>query len=112
MASACADVYRYLYSSRFDHYSFAQLRRATTHIDDAQLASVLQYLSSPRFGILKQVFLFFDDADNLYEISDHEVVTYLAKGGFPHPATGQLVSDLNRIVVAYDLGPHFEGRGA
>ena len=112
IASACADLYRYLDFSRLDHYSFAQLRRATTHIDDAQLASVLQYLSSPRCNILKQVFLFFDDADNCYEIPDDKVVTYLAKGEFPHPETGQVVADLNQIVVAYDLGTHFEGMSA
>lgn len=112
MASACAELYRYLDSSRLDHYSFAQLRGATSRIDDAKLASVLQYLSSPRCNILKQVFLFFDHADGLYEIPDADVVTYLAKGEFPHPETGQLIPDLNQIVVAYDLGPHFERTSA
>lgn len=109
-AAACADLFRYLDSSRLDHYSFAQLRNATGQVDDAKLASLLQYLSSPRWNILKQVFVFFDDDDNLHELSSAEVPEYLEHGCFPHPETGKPVTDLNQIVVAFDLGGYFLGK--
>jgi hypothetical protein len=106
-ATACADLFRYLDSSRLDHYSFAQLRKVTGQVNDVKLASLLQYLCSPRWNILKQVFVFFDDEDNLHELPSAEIVDYLEHGQFPHPKTGQPVTDLNQIVVAFDLGGYF-----
>lgn len=108
-ASACADLYQYLNSSRLDHYSFAQLRKATDKVDNAKLATLLQYLSSPRWNILRQIFIYIDDSDNLHELPIDEVPRYLEEGAFPHPETGQPITDLNQILVAFDLGQFFEG---
>lgn len=109
VASAiCEDVYRYLLDSKLDHYSFAQLAKAANSNDEKKIAHVLEYLSSPKWRILKQVFMFIE-GDEWYEFAYDDVVEFIKSREFPHPRLGTPIRDINEIVIAFELGDHFDG---
>lgn len=112
IASLCEDFYRYLSdpSNHLEHYSFAQLKEVAHVADEGKIAQALQYLSSPKWRIFQQAFLFFD-GDEVYEFGPEEMHEYFAVGGFPHPVSGRVIDDLDEIVVAFSPGPFFAVRG-
>lgn len=108
VATACADIFRYLSSKSLSHYSFAQFKKTTGIIDDSKVAFALKYLSSPKWKILKEVFLFIDENDEEHEFSAEEVLEYLRLQQFPHPLYGTPIRDLNEILIAFERGEYFD----
>lgn len=109
VATACADIFRYLTSKPLSHYSFSQFKKATATIDDSKVAFALKYLSSPKWRILKEVFLFIDENDEEHEFTAEEVLEYLSLQQFPHPLYGTPIRDLNEILIAFERGEYFDG---
>jgi hypothetical protein len=109
VAALCVRLYGFLTtpSNHLEHFNFAQLKNAAATSDEKRLALALQYLSSPRWNMLHQVFFFFD-AGNVYEFEAEEMRAYFEEGAFPHPVTGRVIRDLNQIAVAFEVGDFFE----
>lgn len=112
IAQLCEQFFCYLSdkSNHLEHYSFSQLKAVVHSDDETRIAQALQYLSSPKWHILQQAFLFFD-GDNVYEFSPDEMEQYFLVGAFAHPISGEVIHDLDEIVVAFTPGSYFVQRG-
>lgn len=93
-----------------DYFSFGFFKKKL-NADDAHLAAALQYLSSPRWHALEQIFIYFDDSGDSHEISPAEMVEYYAAKSFAHPVTGALIHDLDEISVLFQVGAYFKNEG-
>ncbi|MBI3728695.1 MAG: hypothetical protein HY254_10255 [Burkholderiales bacterium] len=108
IASLCTCIFEFLNrdENRLEHFSFARLKSISGATDDTRLAHALQYLSSPRCLVLKQIFLFFD-GDDAIEFSSSEMAEIYREGAFVHPSLGIVVRDLDQISVAFESGDLF-----
>ncbi|MBC3931497.1 hypothetical protein [Undibacterium curvum] len=111
-ASFCEAIFCHLCEpkNRLEHFSFARLKAIANSDNEEKLATALQYLSSPRCFVLKQIFLFFDN-DDVTEFSSSEMVEIFRNGAFVHPSQGVVVRDLNQILVAFEVGDFFSQSG-
>lgn len=105
IAQLCVRLFEYLSTSEnwLEHFNFSQLKDVSKSSDDIKLSRALQYLSSPRCQILRQIFLYFDD-EQVYEFTSSEMVEVYSAAKFAHPRTGQVITDLNQIAVAFEPG--------
>lgn len=92
---------------RLEHFSYSNLKQATHANNDEKLAKALQYLSSPKWRIFKQVFLFID-GDDVTELSPEEMSEVYRERAFVHPRFGYVINDLDQISVAFEPGSFFE----
>lgn len=108
VAAICEQLYKHVEipENRLEHFSFSLLKKTAKTEDETRLAKAVQYLSSPKWSIFKQVFLFFD-GDEVTEFSAEDVVVFLANHSFPHPRSGRVIGDLNQISVAFEVGTFF-----
>lgn len=109
VAALCERLYEFLSVSEnhLEHFNFAQLKAAAKTSDEPRLALALQYLSSPKWNMLHQLFFFFY-ADMVYEFDVEEMQSFFEEGAFSHPVTGTVIHDLNQIAVAFEPGQFFE----
>jgi hypothetical protein len=111
MAQLCARLFEYLSveRNRLEHFNFSHLKKISPIQDDIKLSKALQYLSSPRCQVLSQIFLFFDD-NEVYEFSPEDMAEIYSAAAFSHPRSGDVITDLNEIAVAFEPGQYLRNR--
>lgn len=97
-------------NNRQDFFSFGYLK-SQLGADEAPLATALQYLCSPRWAVLRQVFIYFGDDGDSHEIPANEMAENYAAKSFAHPITGIVIHDLDEISVVFEIGPYFTSEG-
>lgn len=112
-------IVSYLESKPFkdlQHLSFGRLEKVSGASDKVGLLRCIQYLSGARTRLLEYRFEYIE-GDDIYEVMPEDVAGAQSAGVFPHPATGQLVTDYERNLSVYfvpgdnwKLLSHVDGR--
>jgi hypothetical protein len=110
IACVCEKVFLYIQSqiiATLNHYTFGLLQEKSQSSSE-QLIKAITYLCSPKWNILKQVFIFVDEfSEEYYEFNDEEVIDYITNGYFIHPQLGLPIENKKDIYIVYEIGSYF-----
>lgn len=110
IACVCEKVFLYIKSQipePLNHYSFGLLLDKSGSSSE-QLIKAITYLCTPKWNILKQVFIYLDEfSDEDYEFKDEEVDNYINHGYFIHPRFGTPIENKSNIYIVYEIGSYF-----
>ncbi|MFC4158254.1 hypothetical protein [Chitinimonas lacunae] len=101
----CRNIINHLRSTslkNLQHLTFSRLRTIGQSNDDAELLTVLNFLSMGKFSILVQQYEFLDEEDDDYiTIDKSELVTAYKKGYLYHPRNGSRIANFKDLVFVY-----------
>lgn len=109
IASSCRSIYEFLSvsSNHKNHFTYSDLKKISNSKSDEKLSQALHYLSAPGRSVLRKVFFLFDGED-LIEYDSREMFKIYKDGAFAHPKSGELISDLDQIQIAFSVGKRME----